>query len=84
MKQYLTQSKYLLTVIPFLIVLILLSGCAAHLREAFEKVTADDIEKNKGTAIAVGQRTFDLPIKILMKACITAFSNKNLSSPIWL
>jgi hypothetical protein len=73
------KSNYLSRGVVLLAVLFLFSGCAAHLRDTMEKITAEDLNKNKETALALGQRTFDLPIKILMKACVTAFSNKNLS-----
>ena len=79
MKQFLTQSKYLLTVIPFLIVLILFNGCAGMQIAALEKISTEDKERNKQIILAMGQRTFDLPLKRLMKAVISAFTNKNLS-----
>ncbi len=46
---------------------------------AFEKIWAEDKAKNKQIALALGQRTFDVSKERLMKAFITAFSNKNLT-----
>jgi len=73
------QSKFYLRVMPFLLVLLLFSGCAGMQIAAIEKSQAEDIIKNKQTAMSVGQRTFDVSKKILMKAFITAFSNRNLA-----
>jgi hypothetical protein len=73
------SRNFFLRGVVLLAVLFLFNGCAAHLTETMEKVTAEDLNKNKETALAIGQRTFDLPAKLLMKACVTAFSNKNLS-----
>jgi hypothetical protein len=73
------QSKFYLRVIPFLLVLLLFSGCAGMQIAALEKNQAEDIIKNKQTAMSVGQRTFDVSKKKLMKAFITAFSNRNLA-----
>jgi len=79
MQKFLLQSKYYLVVIPFLLVLLLFSGCGGMQIAALEKGQAEDIEKNKEIALAVGQRTFDVSQTRLMKAFITAFSDKNLA-----
>ncbi len=79
MRKFLLRSKYYLVVIPFLIVLLLFSGCAGMQIAALETIEAEDQERNKQTTLAMGQRTFDLPLKKLMKAIISAFTNKNLS-----
>ena len=73
------KSKFYLRAIPFILVLILFSGCAGMQIAALEKNQAEDIIKNKQTAMSVGQRTFDVSKKKLMKAFITAFSNRNLA-----
>jgi len=65
--------------VPFLLALLLFSGCAGMQIAALEKNQAEDIIKNKQTAMSVGQRTFDVSKKKLMKAFITAFSNRNLA-----
>ena len=73
------QLKLYLRVVPFLLALLLFSGCAGMQIAALEKNQAEDIIKNKQTAMSVGQRTFDVSKKKLMKAFITAFSNRNLA-----
>ena len=60
-------------------ILFLFNGCAGMQIAAIEKSQAEDQIKNKQTALAVGQRTFDVSKKKLMKSFITAFSNKNLA-----
>lgn len=67
--------KLIFLVLCFLVV----NGCAGMVMETMEKVSAADAEKNKQTVLAMGQRTFDVSVKILMKACVIAFSNRNFS-----
>jgi hypothetical protein len=64
--------------ILFLSMLFLFGGCAGVLVDALEKSQAEDNTKNAQTALAAGQRTFDLSKKKLMKAIVTAFANRNL------
>jgi hypothetical protein len=55
------------------------SGCAGMQIAAIEKNLAEDKIKNEQTVLAVGQRTFEVSKKKLMKAFINAFSSKNLA-----
>jgi hypothetical protein len=70
--------KSLITILAGLLVI---AGCVGQVQinRAFEKVTAEDKIKSEQTALALGQRTFDMPLKKIMKAFITAFTNKNLT-----
>jgi hypothetical protein len=65
--------------ILMLVILLLCNGCAGMQIAAIEKNQAEDKITNKQTALAVGKRTFDVSKKKLMKAFITAFSNRNLA-----
>ena len=63
----------------FILGVFLFSGCGGMQIAALEKVTAEEQIEGKQISLAMGQRTFDVPIKRLMKAIITAFTNNNLS-----
>jgi len=71
-------KNYLNYVIGFSF-LILLSGCVSMGNAAVEAIISEDKITNKQTALAIGQRTFDASKTQLMKAIITAFSNKNIT-----
>jgi hypothetical protein len=73
------KKTYLSKGVVLLAVLFLFSGCAGMQISALEKITAEDKAKNEQISLASGKRTFDVPKKILMKAIITAFANKNLT-----
>jgi hypothetical protein len=67
------------SVVKLFVIVFLFSGCAGMQTSALEKITAEDRAKNEQIALASGQRTFDVEKKMLMKAIISAYANKNLT-----
>jgi hypothetical protein len=80
-----TISKYNLRAnhssisIILIAILLLCNGCAGIQTKALERISAEDQAKNEQISLASGQRTFNVPLKLLMKAIISAYANKNLT-----
>lgn len=78
LKKIAKGKNYLIFAVGFSF-LIFLSGCVSRGIAAREAIIAEDKISNKQTALAIGQRTFNTSKIQLMKAIITAFSNRNLT-----